>query len=303
MRSRTTRMIALCIAMVLMAGGLTYRLVQLQLVQGSQTAANLNANVVHKYTEIASRGEIFDRNGNLLVGNALRFSVQLDYYNWEEDIQNQVILQLQDLLQEGNTPCVDHLPLTSQQPLEYTTSTQDRNKLARFLEKQGWGTIESLTPVRLFGLLCARYEVDPNLSVTQRRAIVGVRYYLEDYQFSAYNAPVTLAEGLEIQGVAKISELSGQLPGVAIQVTGSREYHTDAAAHLLGRVALINREEYEELKEDGYGLTDTLGKDGVEQSLESYLRGIDGVRAVEVDRHTGQVVSEYMVEDTQPGKN
>ena len=155
----------------------------------------------------------------------------------------------------------------------------------------------------LFGLLSSKYGVDNSLSLDQRRAIIGVRYYLEDKQFSNYNTPITVVEELDIQTVARISERQSDLPGVTIQVSDSREYHTTAAAHLLGRVAIIGPEEYEELKEEGYGLNDTIGKDGMEKALESYLRGTDGVRAVEVDRQTGQVMAEYMVEDTQPGRN
>ena len=103
--------------------------------------------------------------------------------------------------------------------------------------------------------------------------------------------------------MAKISEYGNDLPGVEIQVTDSREYPTASAAHILGRVAAINADEYAELKSEGYGLTDRIGKDGMERALESWLRGVDGTRVVEVNSHTGDVVTEYMVEDTQPGKD
>jgi penicillin-binding protein 2 len=44
-----------------------------------------------------------------------------------------------------------------------------------------------------------------------------------------------------------------------------------------------------------------IGKDGLEKGLEGYLRGIDGVRAVEVNRTTGELITEYMLEDPDPG--
>ena len=240
------------------------------------------------------------------MGNALGFSVQLDYYEWDKSCQNEVLLQLYETLQASGVGCLDVLPLTWEEPLAYTYSSLesgDGRKLQRFVQAQGWGSVETLTPVRLFGLLSSKYGVDNSLSLDQRRAIIGVRYYLEDKQFSNYNTPITVVEELDIQTVARISERQSDLPGVTIQVSDSREYHTTSAAHLLGRVAIIGPEEYEELKEEGYGLNDTIGKDGMEKALESYLRGTDGVRAVEVDRQTGQVMAEYMVEDTQPGRN
>jgi len=306
MKSRLTRIAALCLCMLLIFGSLVYRLIQLQLIQGPNITAALNANVIREYDEIASRGEIMDRNGTVMVGNALGFSVQLDYYEWDKSRQNEVLLQLYETLQASGVGCLDVLPLPWEEPLAYTYSSLesgDGRKLQRFVQAQGWGSVETLTPVRLFGLLSSKYGVDNSLSLDQRRAIIGVRYYLEDKQFSNYNTPITVVEELDIQTVARISERQSDLPGVTIQVSDSREYHTTAAAHLLGRVAIIGPEEYEELKEEGYGLNDTIGKDGMEKALESYLRGTDGVRAVEVDRQTGQVMAEYMVEDTQPGRN
>ncbi len=306
MKSRLIRIVALCLCMLVIFGSLVYRLIQLQLIQGPNITAALNANVIREYDEIASRGEILDRNGAVMVGNALGFSVQLDYYQWDKSRQNEVLLLLYETLQQAGLGCLDVLPLNWEEPLAYTyTSLEsgDGRKLQKFVQAQGWGSVEELTPVRLFGLLSSKYGVDSSLTFQQRRAIIGVRYYLEDKQFSNYNTPITVVEEVDIRTVAHLSELKSDLPGVTIQVSDSREYHTTAAAHLLGRVAIIGPEEYEERKEEGYGLNDTIGKDGMEQALESYLRGTDGVRAVEVDRQTGQVMAEYMVEDTQPGKN
>ena len=306
MKSRLIRIVALCLCMLVIFGSLVYRLIQLQLIQGPNITAALNANVIREYDEIASRGEILDRNGAVMVGNALGFSVQLDYYQWDKSRQNAVLLLLYETLQQAGLGCLDVLPLNWEEPLAYTyTSLEsgDGRKLQKFVQAQGWGSVEELTPVRLFGLLSSKYGVDSSLTFQQRRAIIGVRYYLEDKQFSNYNTPITVVEEVDIRTVAHLSELKSNLPGVTIQVSDSREYHTAAAAHLLGRVAIIGPEEYEERKEESYGLNDTIGKDGMEQALESYLRGTDGVRAVEVNRQTGQVMAEYMVEDTQPGKN
>ena len=306
MRARTSRVIALCSVMLLVMAALVYRMIQLQLIQGPNIAADINTNVIRQYDEIASRGEILDRDGNVMVGNALVFSVQLDYYRWDKSAQNEVILRLHNTLQEAGLSCSDVLPLNWEMPLRYTYESLDSGdgrKLKRFLEAQEWPSVEELTPTRLFGLLCDRYEVDTDLPLEARRAIVGLRYYLEDYQFSGYNTPVTVVEALDITTVAHISEQSNQMPGVTIQVSDSREYETTAAAQLLGYVGTIPKEDYEERKDQGYTLTDTIGRAGMERALEDYLRGIDGIRVVEADSRTGQLVTEYMVEEPQPGKN
>ena len=306
MRGRTSRVIALCSVMLLIAAALVYRMIQLQLIQGPNITPEINNNVIRQYDEIASRGEILDRDGNIMVGNALVFSVQLDYYRWDKAAQNDVILRLHNTLQEAGLSCLDVLPLNWKMPLAYTYESLDSGdgrKLRKFLETQEWPAVEELTPTRLFGLLCDRYEVDPDLPLEDRRAIIGLRYYLEDYQFSGYNTPVTVVEALNINTVARISEQSNQMPGVTIQVSDSREYATTAAAQLLGYVGTIPKEDYEERKDQGYTLTDTIGRAGMERALEDYLRGINGVRVVEADKRTGQLMSEYMVEEPQPGKN
>ena len=306
MRSRTNRLLAVCLVMALLFGSLVFRLLQLQLIQGPNAADAIATTVIRKYDELASRGEILDRNGTVMVGNSLGFAVQLDYYRWDKTRQNDVILQMVRTLEEGGLSCLDTLPLSRKAPLTYTyasTESGSGRKLARYVEAREWGTLDSLTPARLFGLLCDRYGVDPGLPLQDRRAIVGVRYYLEEKEFSSYNTPVTVVEEADIQTVAKLSEQGSALPGVTVQVSDSREYHTEAAAHVLGRVAMISADEYAELKEQGYGLNDTLGKEGMEQALESRLRGTDGVRAVEMDKQTGALVAEYMLEEVQPGKN
>ena len=306
MKTRMTRIAILCGVLLVITAALAYRLVQLQLIQGPNVVDTPYSNVIREYDEIASRGEILDRNGNVMVGNAMVFSVRLDYYQWDKSAQNDVLLRMYKTLREAGVDCLDVLPLSWQAPVTYTYSSLesgDGRKLARFLKNLEWPTAGELTPARLFGLLCDRYGVDPDLSLEERRAVIGLRYYLEDKQFSGYNTPITVVEALDIQTVARLSERSNDLPGVTVQVSDSREYHTAAAAQVLGRVAAIDSDEYEAHKDEGYTLTDTIGKNGMEQALESYLRGTDGIRAVEVDGRTGQMVSEYMVEEPQPGKN
>lgn len=306
MNLRTRRILAMCALFMMLLAVIFYRLIQLQLINGGTTAEEINANVIRKYTEAASRGEILDADGNVLAGNALGFSVQADYYNWDRENQNQVLQTLWRLLSEAEIPCSDTLPLSTDWPTQYTYSTLESGagkKLASFMEERGWGTPETVSAGRLLNLLCDYYEIDPSLPLEERRQLIGLRYYLDDCQFSAYNTPLTLASDVEISVVAELAEYSPELPGVEIQVVDSRKYPTNLASHVLGRIGSIDRDEYEELKESGYSLNDVLGKNGMEKALESYLRGEDGIRAVEVDRRTGQVVTEYMVEETQPGND
>ena len=117
------------------------------------------------------------------------------------------------------------------------------------------------------------------------------------------------AADVNIDFISRVKELS--LPGVVIEAPTTRQYHTTYAAHLLGRVAAIDPDEWTsyyktaDIDGDGepdYQMNDTVGKEGAERAFENYLRGSSGVRALE--RNTsGKVVSETWLTDPKPGNN
>ena len=74
------------------------------------------------------------------------------------------------------------------------------------------------------------------------------------------------------------------------------------AAHILGRVGIINAEEYAKLKDEGYGMNDHLGKQGAEKAFESYLRGTDGANSVERKIKEGESEIVY-ARDPVPGNS
>jgi len=96
--------------------------------------------------------------------------------------------------------------------------------------------------------------------------------------------PVILASDLPVAAVARISEVLGDLPGVDLEAQPIRDY-PDAAAgsHVVGYVGAITQEEYDRLKHAGYSPNDVIGKDGLEYSYDSYLRGTPGGQRVVVD--------------------
>jgi len=147
-----------------------------------------------------------------------------------------------------------------------------------------------------------------SVSEEDARALAGVLYELYLRSKEIYWTPYIFAEDVDIDFITRVKE--ADLPGVEIEATTRRAYHTEYAAHLLGRVALMSPEEwavYKELDEDGdgqrdYEMDDQVGKDGVEKAFESYLRGTPGVRTVE--RNTeGKIVSSEWITEPQPGDN
>ena len=163
-------------------------------------------------------------------------------------------------------------------------------------------TLEETSASQLMELLRKKYEIDESCTSAQARRIAGVRYEMEQQEFSSWNNLYTFASQADVDTVSLVKERSGLLPGVTITVDNVRQYNTACAAHVLGRVGKIWKEEYDELKDEGYGLNAILGKDGLEKAYEPYLRGKDGTRSVETNA-AGDILAEREMEPAQPGAN
>ena len=148
-----------------------------------------------------------------------------------------------------------------------------------------------------------------DLSETDARAVAGVLYELYLRSQEVYIATeYVFASEVDIDFISRVKELD--LPGVVIEAKTVRQYHTRYAAHLLGRVAQMDADEwayYKAVDADGdgvgdYQMNDVVGKMGAELAFESLLRGKPGTRTVE--RNTkGKIVSEDWTTEPEPGDN
>ena len=146
-----------------------------------------------------------------------------------------------------------------------------------------------------------------SMSKTDARAVAGVLYELYLRSQEVYIATEYIfASDVDIDFISRVKELD--LPGVEIEAATVRQYHTGYAAHLLGRVAQMDRDEwqyYKTVDEDGdgvgdYQMNDVVGKEGAELAFESLLRGRPGTRTVE--RNTkGKIVAEDWQKEPEPG--
>lgn len=81
-----------------------------------------------------------------------------------------------------------------------------------------------------------------------------------------------------------------------------REYTTTLASHVLGRTGPIYKADAEQYLEQGYQLSDTVGLDGIEKSMESVLRGVAGEKRVEQTLY-GKTVEVISSKEAQAGRN
>jgi penicillin-binding protein 2 len=110
---------------------------------------------------------------------------------------------------------------------------------------------------------------------------VPVRVLVERLQTNQYYSyqPIPVAEFVSPHVRDYIAEYRELFPGVDVVPTSVRAYpYGRMAAHVLGYVGLIYADEYDKLKNKGYEQTDVIGRTGVEQVYEHYLRGTQGVQ-------------------------
>jgi len=93
------------------------------------------------------------------------------------------------------------------------------------------------------------------------------------------------------------------LPGLIVDVCPRRAYaYRDIGSHLLGHLGEIDSDELRQSQFREYQMGDLIGKYGVEQQWEPFLKGLDGGRQVEVDA-MGRELKVLQGVEPQPGNN
>ena len=119
---------------------------------------------------------------------------------------------------------------------------------------------------------------------------------------SAAYRPVIMKRDVSREVLAKIEANLYDLTGVQVRVTPRRHYVHRTAVHLIGYLGEINKKELKKRDIKKYRQGDYIGKYGIEKDYESYLRGVQGGRQVEVDVN-GRVLKVHVTEKPKPGNN
>ena len=105
----------------LLIGAYAYRLVQLQVVNTRRSSTG-TGTYTYDTRVTAARGEILDRNGNVLVTNRASYNLIITGYAlFNSEDPNESLRQLVRLCRELDVSFTDHLPVTPAKPYEYET--------------------------------------------------------------------------------------------------------------------------------------------------------------------------------------
>ena len=285
-------------------------LYDLQYVHGADYLAQSRRKIAKTETVEAARGKILDRYGRVLVTNRESYNVSLDTSFMEDT--NATLLKLLDICRQEGVTWTDTLPVSAEAPFVFTFDTAGSGAISNLYALSSSLKWTSTLPEReeadgiraaaqegqgvsypsadaFLDKLRVYYEVDPLLPDNEARALVGVRYELSlRSREVTYNAYV-FAQDVEMSFIVQVKE--ADLPGVNIDTTTVREYNTAYAAHLLGRVGLMSRAEWDNVYQAlDYPYNASVGKEGAELAFESYLHGTPGKRNLEINDQ-GKVVS------------
>lgn len=257
---------------------LFFRIIDLQLINGSYYAQIAEQRLYNNGTLIAPRGEISDRYGRVLVTNKDAYSVIINDLFEDNFELNATLIRLINIAENDSYQYDDTLPVSYGFPYEFRFGQGQGVSSNEFEWKEYMEVPSDSSAEDIINILADKYEITSRDDKILLRKLVGIRYDMQRRNFSSGN-PFTFAQDVSIRMVSKIKETPDKLIGVDVASTPIRTYPMEnTAAQLLGQVGIIYAEEYAELKEKGYKMTDTLGKDGLEKYLESYLKGTDGMQ-------------------------
>lgn len=233
----------------------------------------------------AARGEIYDRNGKVLVTNRQSNSVVFEsgYFPSQNEMEKriEIIDSLIKLFEKNDSEWLDELPIKIKSGKAVFEDDRETD-IAYLKSKEFLNLNEYATAENCFDALVERYGLE-GYGKKQARKIASVCYGMKKGFFSSQN-PYTFAIEVPNEIVAIIKENSSFYVGVEVEIVSERSYVDGSIApHIIGTIGAIDAEEYASLKDSGYGMNDIIGKTGIEKKFESYLKGTDGKKIVTVD--------------------
>lgn len=246
----------------------------------------------------AARGDILDRNGKVLVGNRASYDLVFNHFVIKSaDNRNEYLYTLLKKCEELGVEHQDHLPVTTTRPFEYTLSdysTAWQGYYQNYMSDRSWDP--DVTAPLLIEKMRSLYAIPEEWTEEEARAVIGLRYEFDLRGVTKLPSYVFISD-VDSENLAAILELN--TPGLMVESSTVREYHTTYGAHILGYMGAMTDAEWQENQDLGYSMDADVGKSGFEQAFETYLHGIDGQRLDKVTKE-GTIVSQQYLEGKEP---
>lgn len=319
-----SRIFVIVVVFCILSAILIQRVFYLQIVKGQSYAQDYKLQIQKTRTVAGTRGNIYDRNGNLLAYNALAYSVTIeDTGDYDTIAQknkelNKVISTVIDIVESNGDSIINSFGIILDNNNEYNFSSENKTTRLRFIaDVYGKQTIDELskkqsniTAQGLIDYLCTDdtygYGLDQEkMDRSEILKMINVRYALSLNSYQKY-ITTTIAEDVSDETVADIMENSDTLTGISIEEESLRRYNDSYCfANLIGYTGKISQEEYDALskeEQEEYTMTATVGKSGLEQVMDKELQGKNGEEKLYVDS-VGKVIDTVKGDDPEAGND
>ena len=273
-------------------------LFNLQIVNGENYREQSEKRMLRTKNITAPRGEIYDRNGVILATNKLSYDVELYKVRVSTKDQNDGILRLVEILNENSDKVYSTFPVNDDLSGFNFENTEEEQNWKKEMKLDS-----TLTFDQVIDKYIEKYELqDYSDNRLNQIKMIEIKYEANLNGYSLFNS-ATIAKDISQKSVAKIGEEKYKIYGISIVSVPKRYYpNGNLLSHTIGYVSKINSEEYEKRKNEGYSVNNVVGKAGIEQSFEKYLKGKDGVIKEETDT-LGNVSSQTETTEAKSGDN
>lgn len=327
----TSRLFVLIFIFFLLGLLMIQRIFTLQIVNGEEYLNNFTLKIKKEISIPSTRGNIYDKNGELIAYNELAYSVTMeDVFESGKNknpTMNAILLELIHMIEQNGDKLVNDFNIVINASGKFSFTVEDK-KLLRFLaDVYGEKDAKSLsyeeqtsTPDDVVNYLAGtkrfaigNYE-DPEdkstfkvgMGYTQEELlkILTIRYALSLNSYQKY-IPTTIASDISEKTLAVVMENSDKLEGVAIAEGTIRRYVDSVyTSHILGYTGRVSKEELDSLllQNDTYTMNDMIGKAGIEQKMELDLQGKNGSKNIYVDNQ-GKIIDTTDYVEPIPGND
>ena len=274
---------------------LVIQLFRLQIINGAEYRETSNTRLTRESTIEAARGNIEDRNGNMLATTKTGYSVELYKTKSTNEELNKVILKIVNLLEKNEETYVNNFPINDN--LEFTYNTKE--KIDSWKKK--YNISEKATAEDCINVFKEKYEIT-NDDIKDVLKIIAIRYEITTKGYSSTKS-IEIAEDISKISAIQFNEQNADFPGVTIIEEPIRVYTSGSlAAHILGYIRKIDSEKLKEKSAEGYTMNDYIGNMGIEYVLEKYLKGEKGTKQIDMSVD-GTVEGEYIETEAVSGNN
>ena len=321
LRSRLVMLIVVfCLSSTVLVGRLFY----LQIVRGEYYRDEFETQVRRTETIPATRGNIYDRNGNLLAYNELAYSVTITdmlptgLTRSERNEQlNQILSDVIEIVESHGDSVISTFGISVDSSGNYQFTQSSETQRLRFIaDVYGKSYTSDLTQEQrnstaadIIDYLCTNkiygYGLDTSQDPQYLLKIINMRYAMNLNSYQQYQA-TTLASDVSDETAAAIMENQDKLTGVDIDEESLRRYNdAEYFSSIIGYTGPMSQSEYDALDDDEkerYSLSDIVGKSGLEQTLDSVLQGTKGETALYVD-NVGKVLETISRTEPEAGND